>query len=138
MPGDAAPPSGLVPLEDRELDELITQASNDNIPLIDLGLTAPTGDSADFQSRVRRLGITPVTQFSPEALGSMPPSTLLVFDRDQAPNVDALKAAKAAGIKVAFSGGRSTQIDEARLKRRLQAIRSAGLGWKDFWVPGKP
>ena len=23
-------------------------------------------------------------------------------------------------------------------KRRLQAIKDAGLGWKDFWVPGKP
>ena len=29
-------------------------------------------------------------------------------------------------------------MDEAQLKRRLQAIRDAGLGWKDFWVPGKP
>src|SRR3954468_5530385 len=36
---DAAPPAGLLPLEDRELDELITRASNDNIPLIDFFLT---------------------------------------------------------------------------------------------------
>ena len=28
-------------------------------------------------------------------------------------------------------------IDEARLKARLQAIKAAGSGWKDFWVPGK-
>ena len=41
LPNDAAPPAGLVPLEDRELDQLITQASNDNIPLIDLGLAPP-------------------------------------------------------------------------------------------------
>jgi len=138
LPNDAVPPAGLVPLADRELDQLVTQASNDNIPLIDLGLTAPTGDAGEFQSHARRLGITPVNQYSPEALGTMPGSLLVVFDRDQAPNVDALKAAKAAGIKVAFTSGRTTQIDEAILKRRLQAIRAAGLGWKDFWVPGKP
>jgi hypothetical protein len=137
LPDDEAPPEGLVPLADAELDQLVTQASNDNIPLIDLGLTAPTGDTAEFASHLRRLGITPVTQYSPEALGNMPVSTLLVFDRDQAPSVHALKAAKAAGIKVAFTAGRTTQIDEARLKRRIQAIRAAGLGWKDFWVPGK-
>ena len=40
LPDDAAPPAGLVPLADRELDQLITQASNDNIPLIDFGLVA--------------------------------------------------------------------------------------------------
>src|SRR3954471_18351399 len=53
LPNDAVPPPGLVPLADRELDELITQASNDNIPLIDLGLTAPSGDAAEFQSHAR-------------------------------------------------------------------------------------
>ena len=138
LPNDAVPPAGLVPLADRELDQLVTQASNDNIPLIDLGLTAPTSDAGEFQSHARRLGITPVNQYSPEALGTIPTSLLVIFDHDQAPNVDALKAAKAAGIKVAFTSGRTTQIDEAILKRRLQAIRAAGLGWKDFWVPGKP
>ena len=45
LPDDAAPPAGLVPIADRELDQLITQASNDNIPLIDLGLSAPDGGS---------------------------------------------------------------------------------------------
>ena len=43
LPNDAAPPAGLVPLADRELDQLVTQASNDNIPLIDLGLAPPSG-----------------------------------------------------------------------------------------------
>ena len=43
LPNDAPPPAGLVPLADRELDELVTQASNDNIPLIDLGLSPPAG-----------------------------------------------------------------------------------------------
>ena len=38
LPNDATPPAGLVPLADRELDQLVTQASDDNIPLIDLGL----------------------------------------------------------------------------------------------------
>jgi hypothetical protein len=138
LPGDAAPPSGLVPLGDRQLDELVTQASNDNIPLIDLGLTAPSAGAGEFQGHARRLGITTMNQYSAQALGDMPGSLLVVFDRDRAPDVDALKAAKAAGIKIAFTSGRSTQIDEAILKRRLEAIRAAGLSWKDFWVPGKP
>ena len=59
---DAAPPAGLVPLADRELDQLVTQASNDNIPLIDLGLVAPDGDPA-FWSLAHRLGVTPVSAF---------------------------------------------------------------------------
>ena len=49
-----------------------------------------------------------------------------------------LKGAKAAGPKVVIQFGRRHQLDEARLKARLQAIKDAGLGWKDFWVPGKP
>ncbi len=65
-------------------------------------------------------------------------SLLVIVDRDKAPDVALLQAAKAAGVKVAFSAGGLTRIDEAQLKRRLQAIKAAGLGWKDFWVPGKP
>jgi hypothetical protein len=137
LPEDAAPPAGLVPIADAELEQLVTQASNDNIPLIDFGLVAPDGDASEFWSRVRRLGMTPVNQLHPVDLDSQPGSMLVIFDRDQPPDVDALKAAKAAGIKVTFSSGRVDQVDEARLKRRLQAIRAAGLGWKDFWVPGK-
>ena len=63
---------------------------------------------------------------------------LVIVDRDKAPDVAVLQAAKTAGVKVAFSSGGTSDIDEARLKRRLQAIKAAGLGWKDFWVPGKP
>ena len=55
LPDDAAPPAGLVPLADRELDELVTQASNDNIPLIDLGLVPPRGYRG-FWSEARRYG----------------------------------------------------------------------------------
>ena len=53
LPNDAAPPAGLVPIADRELDQLITQASNDNIPLIDLGLSAPDGGSTKSSSARR-------------------------------------------------------------------------------------
>jgi hypothetical protein len=49
-----------------------------------------------------------------------------------------LKAARAAGAKVVFSTAGSGGITHSRLKARLQAIKDAGLGWKDFWVPGKP
>ena len=134
LPKDAAPPAGLVPLADRELDHLVTQASNDNIPLIDLSVTAPEGDP-QFWSFAHRLGFTPINSFSSEALDVHPQALVVIFDSDSAPDVAALKGAKAAGLKVVFNS--DGNLDEARLKRRLQAIRDAGLDWKDFWVPGK-
>ena len=137
LPNDAAPPAGLVPLADRELDELVTQASNDNIPLIDFGLSPPAGDTAEFWSDLRRHGMTVISQFPAGSLHKFPGSIVLVVDDTKAPDVELLKAAKAAGAKVAFSSGGATAVDEARLKARLRAIKVAGLGWKDFWVPGK-
>src|SRR6187402_123563 len=59
LPNDAAPPAGLVPLAEPELDQLVTQASNDNIPLIDFGLSPPGGGTDAFWSQVHRLGMTP-------------------------------------------------------------------------------
>jgi hypothetical protein len=137
LPDDATPPTGLVPLADRGLDALVSQASNDNIPLIDLGLSPPTGDAAAFWSDVRRHGVLPGSELPADALGKFPGTVVVVVDRDKKPDVELLKAAKAAGAKVAFSSGGVTSFDAARLAARLQAIKAAGLGWKDFWVPGK-
>ena len=137
LPDDALPPVSLVPLADRELDQLVTQASNDNIPLIDFGLAAPAGDATAFWNQVHRLGMTPGSSFPTEDYLRIPGSVLVVVDREVAPDVELLKAAKRAGVKVAFSAGDAHEVDEARLKTRLQAIKAAGLGWKDFWVPGK-
>jgi hypothetical protein len=137
LPDDAAPPAGLVPIADRELDQLVTQASNDNIPLIDLGLAPPAGDAARFWSDVYRYGLLPGSQLPDGALANYPASVVVIVDKDRAPDVELLKSAKAAGAKVAFSSGGATSVDEARFKGRLQAIKSAGLGWKDFWIPGK-
>jgi len=137
LPNDAPPPAGLVPLADRELDQLITQASNDNIPLIDFGLAPPQDDAAAFWSQLHRLGMTPGSSVKTEDYLRIPGSVLVVVDKDKVPDVALLKAAKVAGVKVAFSAGGATSIDEARLKARIQAINAAGLSWKDFWVPGK-
>jgi len=138
LPNDAMPPAGLVPLADPELDQLVGQASDDNTPLIDLGLAPPSSGADAFWSAARRLGMTPGSEWTAAELTNYPGSVLVIVDRDKAPDVAVLQAAKAAGIKVAFSSGGTSEIDEARLKRRLQAIKAAGLGWKDFWVPGKP
>jgi hypothetical protein len=138
LPQDAQPPAGLVPLADRALDQLVTQASNDNIPLIDFGLAPPKGDATAFWSQVRRLGMTPGSSFATEDFLRIPGSVLIVVDRDKAPDVDLLKAAKRAGVRVAFSAGRATSVDEVKFAARLAAIRDAGLSWQDFWVPGKP
>lgn len=137
LPSDAAPPAGLVAIEDRELDQLVTQASNDNIPLIDLGLSPPAGDATAFWSDARRYGVTPGSELPVGSVAALPGSVVLIVDKDKTPDVELLKAAKAAGAKVAFSSGGATAIDEARLKARLKAIADAKLGWKDFWLPGK-
>jgi hypothetical protein len=137
LPDDAAPPAGLVPIADAELDQLVSQASNDNIPLIDLDLAPPATGANEFWSEARRLGMTLGSEWPPEVLAENHGSLLVIVDGDNGPDVALLQAAKAAGVKVAFSSGGATTIDEARIKRRLQAIKAAGLGWKDFWVPGK-
>jgi hypothetical protein len=136
LPNDAAPPAGLIPIADRELDQLITQASNDNIPLIDLGLSAPDGGSSDeFDAMARRYGVLPLRI---QELPQIASSVAVIVDRDRGPDVELLKNLKARGYRVAFSSGGATSFDESQLKRRLLAIREAGLDWKDFWVPGKP
>jgi hypothetical protein len=77
LPDDTTPPAGLVPLADRELDQLITQASNDNIPLIDLGLMPPAGaDDSAFMSDLRRHGMTLLNSF-PGSAANSPPNSLL-------------------------------------------------------------
>jgi hypothetical protein len=141
LPDDAQPPADLVPLEDRELDELITQASNDNIPLIDLFLMAPTKDAeaSGFWRQVRRHGVTLGSAFKElNSMNEPPVSLLIVLDSDQGPDVALLKAAKAAGAKVAFGSNPGFQLRHEELKTRLIAIKAAGLDWKDFLVPGKP
>jgi hypothetical protein len=138
LPADAAPPAGLVPIADAALERLVTQASNDNIPLIDFGLAPPAGDATAFWSQVRRLGMTPGSSFATEDYLRIPGSVLIVVDGEKTPDVALLKAAKAAGVKVAFSAGHATSVDETKLAARLNAIAAAGLVWQDFWVPGKP
>jgi hypothetical protein len=138
LPKDAVPPAGLVPIADTELEQLVTQASNDNIPLIDVGLFAPASGVEEFWSQVRRLGMTPGSAFPATAVSAIPASVLVIVDKDKAPDVSLLKAAKAAGAQVVFSAGGTVSVDEAKLAARLRAIKEAGLGWKDFWVPGKP
>jgi hypothetical protein len=136
LPNDAAPPASVVPIADRELDELITQTSNDNIPLIDLGLSAPDGGSTEeFDRQARRYGMLPLRM---QELPQMSSSIAVLVDRDRGPDVELLKSLKARGYRVAFSSGGATSFDEAQLTRRLKAIKEAGLEWKDFWVPGKP
>jgi hypothetical protein len=125
----------LVPLEDAELDQLVTQASNDNIPLIDFFKRA-RGDEATL-SQARRLGITLSDDLRSDP--NPPLYAVVIFtDSDQGPNVDLLKAAKAAGAKVIFGSPPDSSLSAERLKKRLLAIKAAGLGWKDFYVPGKP
>jgi hypothetical protein len=140
LPNDEKPLPEISPIADPELEQLLTQASNDNIPLIDLGLGVglATGDLQMFGRIVRRLGMTAGTELPAVSVAQLPASVLLIVDKDAPPNVDVLKAAKAAGFKVAFSSGPGSGISEPRIKARLQAIKAAGLGWKDFWVPGKP
>lgn len=135
LPDDLAPPTGLIPIADAELDRLITQASSDNIPLIDVGLVASQANTEEFWRQARRYGVLPMGF---ESVTKIPSQVALIADREQGPDVELLKTLKARGLRVVFSSGGANSFDEAHLKRRLQAIKDAGLGWKDFWVPGKP
>ena len=54
----------------------------------------------------------------------------------QGPNVELLRAAHAGGARI-MMGTQGGAPDPERLKKRLQAIKAAGLDWKDFYVPGK-
>jgi hypothetical protein len=135
LPADERPPEGLVPIDDAELDQLVTQASNDNIPLIDF-FKMSNGDQATLGA-ARRLGITLSDDLRS---GPNPPlyPVVIFTDSDEGPNVELLKAAKAAGAKVIFGTPPGSSLDAERLRKRLLAIKAAGLGWKDFYVPGKP
>jgi hypothetical protein len=73
-----------------------------------------------------------------QELPQMASSIAVLVDRDRGPDVELLKSLKARGYRVAFSSGGVASFDEAQMKRRLRAIKDAGLDWKDFWVPGKP
>ena len=128
-----------MPLADRELDQLVTQLSNDNVPLIDFGLMSPGGAyDSPLMSELRRHGMTLVSAFPHQATDIPPPSLLLFYDGEVAPDVAKLKAAKAAGIQMAFmSRPGTTAFDEAQFKRRIKLISEAGLNGKDFWIPGK-
>jgi hypothetical protein len=134
---DTAPSTGT-PLADRELDELITRLSNDNFPLIDVGLVVPVGAAAEpALAQARQLGVTPGSQLPLDAIGRAGRSVFVVNDRDAAPDPAVLQGVKAAGARIAFSSGGDSRLDEARLKRRIQAMLAAGLVWQDLWVPGR-
>ena len=83
-------------IADRELDQLITQASDDNIPLIDLGLSAPDGGSSEeFDRQARRYGVLPMRiQDLPQMAGSV----AVLVDRDRGPDVELLKASRPRDI----------------------------------------
>lgn len=215
-------PSSGAPLADAELDELVTQLSNDNAALIDFGIAAPSSSFAKtLLNDARRYGVTlgiqqaktkperalsaavafhgwsagpqpwkskkpapapgsfdyltapyslandgaslvPFGAFVeargidlveveiPENVGAKERTAfeallkeiaargaaLLANDRSGAPSAELLRQAKAAGVKVAFGSGGDRGVEAERLKRRLQAIRAAGLSWADLWVPG--
>jgi hypothetical protein len=138
LPDDAAPPAGLVPLADRELDELITWASDKNIPLIEIG-SAPKApaDVELFWRDSRRHGMTRAYPELPDPPAAAP--WIRVGNKPREPtSPDTLKWLKAEGQKILFVSNESVAVDEVGLRSRLRAIRDSGLGWKDFKVPGKP
>ncbi len=137
LPADE--PSLEVPLQDLELDELISRLSDQNFPLIDFGVTANSAaqEAAQLEA-ARRLGFTLSYSIGERAkldhLAAR--GTLALFnDRNGPPSVAQLKAAKAAGLRIAFSSGGTPRLQPERIKARLQAILDAGLSWRDLWAP---
>lgn len=125
--------SGIV-MEDAAFDQLVTQFSNDNVPLIDIGVAAEGRAAKEAAAaQARFFGYTLMEVDLMEA----PANLLVVNDRDVAPDVAALKAAKAAGTKIVFSSGGAQALEVSRVRKRLEAMQEAGLEWRDLWVPGK-
>lgn len=138
LPDDS--PSLDEPLTDAALDQLITQVSDANFALIDLGMKPGSLSLVAAQAEAaRKYGATLGYMLGSEKidlakLGAKAP-VVLINDQDTEPSVELMKAAKANGAKLAFSSGGATRLDPERLKKRLLAIREAGLEWRDMWVP---
>jgi hypothetical protein len=140
LPDDS--PSLDDPLADAELDTLLNQFADANIALIDLGIVrgSPALDQAQAEV-ARKYGVTYGYQFAREDIdlarvGASGP-VVVINDKDNPPSVGLIKAAKASGAKLAFSSGGVTRLDPERLRKRLLAMKEAGLEWRDMWVPGK-
>jgi hypothetical protein len=140
LPDDT--PSLEEPLADVELDTLIDQFSDANVALIDLGITPGAPSLIEAQAATaRKYGLTFGYMFAPDDtdlshVGASGP-VVLINDKDTAPSVALMKAAKASGAKLAFSSGGVPRLDPERLRVRLRAMREAGLEWRDIWIPGK-
>lgn len=138
LPDDA--PSLEEPLADAELDQLVTQASDANFALIDLGIEPGSPALAEAQATAaRKYGMTFGYMLAAEKIdlmsfGAKAP-VVLINDKDTPPSVALMRAAKANGAKLAFSSGGATRLDPERLKKRLLAIREAELEWRDLWFP---
>lgn len=133
LPDDA--PSLSEPMADRELDELITQLSNDNFALIDLGLAAEGEQQTALAAQARSLGVTLGRAY--DGGMNVSGSVVILDDSENAITAEMLTAAKATGAKIAFTSGGATVLDADKLKARLQAIRAARLRTGDLWIPGK-
>lgn len=137
LPDDS--PSLETPLQDLELDALVSRLSDRNIPLIDFGITtSSTAQEVAQLAAARRLGITLASTIgkSAELSHLAANGTVAVFnDRQNPPSVAQLRAAKAAGMRIAFSSGGAPRLAPDRLKARLQAIVDAELSWRDLWAP---
>ncbi len=135
-------PSLDEPMADQELDALITQFSDHNLALIDLGITPGSQSLIQAQAEAsRKYGVAfgymyPAEDVKLSYLGASGP-VVVINDKDAPPSVVLMKAAKVNGAKLAFSSGGSTRLDPDRLRKRLLAMREAELEAKDIWVPGK-
>lgn len=139
LPDDA--PSLSIPVNDKEFDQLISQFSNDNVALIDLGIVSGSESTNNAQKKAAlKYGLT-LGYTYPDSYTSIANivSDSLVFvinDNKKKPPVEMMKFAKANGVKIAFSSGGVDSLDAARLKSRLRAMKKAGIGREDIWIPG--
>lgn len=127
------------PMADLELDELIGFFSDKNFALIDFGIDpANPALRAAQRHSARRLGYNLGYEWAPGSfdLNNLPDNVMLFTDADMPPKAADLKKAKKDGKLIAFSSGGDTWLSPYRIKARLKAMKAAGLGWADLWVPG--
>ncbi|MDN4503354.1 DUF1080 domain-containing protein [Alteromonadaceae bacterium BrNp21-10] len=125
---DDAPSLGQ-PLNNSELNQLVSKFANDNIPLIDIG-----SHSSENQTMARQLGFTIVDTSLADA--KMHTSILLNANNTEATLSPAiLKTAINKGSKVLFASGNLNSFKTSQLLEQLRLLEQTDIGWQHFWVP---
>ncbi len=120
-----------------ELDQLVTQASNDNIPLIDLGLAPPAADADDFWRRCATLRHHARQRLAAEVLADHQARGLVIVDQGQGTGRRAAQGGEGRGREGRVQRGWTATTSTKRSSRRACSHQGRGPGLEGFLGAGK-